>query len=117
LVDADELAARIEDGSSLCIPAEHAGVSIEAARTLVRRGARDLHFISAPTSELSADLLVDAGCVGVIETSGVSLREFGPTPRFTAAVRAARVHVKDSTCPAVYAALPVDRIGRRRSAL
>jgi hypothetical protein len=47
------------------------------------RGRR-LHLVALPTSSLQADLLIGAGCVESIETSAVSLGEFGPAPRFTA---------------------------------
>ena len=43
-------------------------------------------------------------CVETIETSAVSLGEFGAAPRFTAAVTAGALRVKDSTCPALHAA-------------
>jgi glutaconate CoA-transferase subunit A len=35
----------------------------------------------------------------------VSLGELGPAPRFTAAVKAGTIAMKDATCPAIYAAL------------
>src|SRR5262249_5632019 len=53
---------------------------------------------------LQADLLIGAGCVETIETSAVSLGEFGPAPRFTAAVTSGAIRVKDATCPALHAA-------------
>ena len=59
-----------------------------ATRALIRRGVKRLHLIALPTSSLQADLLIGAGCVETIETSAVSLGEFGPAPRFTAAVTA-----------------------------
>jgi glutaconate CoA-transferase subunit A len=63
-----------------------------------------LHLVALPTSSLQADLLIGAGCVDTIETSAVSLAEFGPAPRFTAAVTAGAIKVKDATCPALHAA-------------
>src|SRR5262249_38269061 len=57
-----------------------------------------------PTSSLQADLLVGAGCVETLETSAVSLGEFGPAPCFTAAVKAGALRMKDATCPALHAA-------------
>jgi glutaconate CoA-transferase subunit A len=53
---------------------------------------------------LQADLLVGAGCVEVLETSAVSLGEFGAAPRFTAAILAGTIRMKDATCPALHAA-------------
>ncbi len=60
--------------------------------------------MALPTSSLQADLLIGAGCVETIETSAVSLGEFGLAPRFTAAVLNGTVKVKDATCPALHAA-------------
>jgi glutaconate CoA-transferase subunit A len=58
-----------------------------------------------PTSGLQADLLIGAGCVATLETSAVTLGEFGPAPRFTAAVEAGAIVLKDATCPAIHAGL------------
>ena len=58
-----------------------------------------------PVGGLQADLLIGAGCVATLETSAVSLGEFGPAPRFSEAVRAGKIKILDSTCPAIYAGL------------
>ncbi|MCC7547927.1 MAG: CoA synthetase [Burkholderiales bacterium] len=102
---AERLAASIPDGARLAIPKTAAGVSMAVTRELVHRAARDLHLIGIPTSGLQADILIGAGCVSLIETSAVSLGEFGTGPRFAAAVRTGAVKVLDATCPAIYAAL------------
>jgi glutaconate CoA-transferase, subunit A len=65
---------------------------------------RNLHLVTLPTSSLQADVLIGAGCVAVLETSAVSLGEFGPAPRFTAAAKSAGISIKDTTCPALHAA-------------
>src|SRR5260370_39457467 len=39
-----------------------------------------------------------------METSAVSLGEFGPAPRFTAAVKSGGICIRDATCPALHAA-------------
>jgi glutaconate CoA-transferase, subunit A len=100
----EEALAPIADGIMLAVPREVAGVPMAATRALIRRGVRGLHLVALPTSSLQADLLIGAGCVAVLETSAVSLGELGPAPRFTAAVMAAAVRVKDATCPALHAA-------------
>jgi len=101
----DELAARVPDGASLALPKDNAGAPMAAVRALVRRGARDLHLINVPTSGLATDILIGAGAARLVETSGVSLGEFGGAPRFNAAVKAGAVRVRDATCPAIYAGL------------
>src|SRR5437868_8507383 len=100
----DEALAPITDGCVLAVPREQSGAAMAATRALIRRGVKRLHLIALPTSSLQADLLIGAGCVETIETSAVSLGEFGAAPRFTAAVTAGALRVKDSTCPALHAA-------------
>ncbi len=101
----DEVLAPIGDGCVLAIPHGMAGVAMEATRALIRHGVKGLHLIGVPTSSLQADLLIGAGCVASVYTSAISLGEFGPAPRFTAAVLSGTVAVQDATCPAIYTAL------------
>jgi glutaconate CoA-transferase subunit A len=101
----DEALAPIGDGCILVVPREVSGVPMEATRALIRRGVKNLHLVALPTSSLQADLLIGAGCVATLETSAVSLGEFGPAPRFSAAVAAGTIRMLDATCPALHAAL------------
>jgi glutaconate CoA-transferase subunit A len=99
----DDALAPIGDGCLLAIPRESSGVAMAATRALIRRRIKNLALIALPTTSLQADLLIGAGCVESIETSAVSLGEFGPAPRFTAAVLAGTIRIKDATCPALHA--------------
>ncbi len=101
----DEALAPITDGCTLVVPREVSGVPMAATRALIRRGVKRLHLVALPTSSLQADLLIGAGCVETLETSAVSLGEFGPAPRFSAAVTGGSIAMKDATCPALHAAL------------
>ena len=74
-------------------------------RALIRRKARGLHLVCVPISGMQADLLIGAGCVDTIETSAVSLGEYGSAPRFLAALRSGRLRLLEATCPAIHAAL------------
>ena len=58
-----------------------------------------------PTSGLQADVLVGAGRVAELEAAAVSLGEAGLAPRFTAAIRSGAITMRDTTCPAIHAAL------------
>src|SRR5688572_5541345 len=107
----EDALAPITDGCMLVVPREVTGVAMEATRALIRRGIKHLHLVTMPTSSLQADLLIGAGCVDILETSAVSLGEFGPAPRFTAAVLAGTLQVKDATCPALHAALQASEQG------
>ena len=101
----DEAIAPIADGCVLLVARESSGVAMEATRALIRRGVARLHVVACPTSTLQADLLIGAGCVETLETSAVSLGEFGPAPRFTSAVKDGAIRMLDATCPALHAAL------------
>lgn len=107
----DDALAGIQDGCLLAVPREVSGVPMEATRALIRRGIRDVRLFALPTSSLQADLLIGAGCLASLETSAVSLGEFGPAPRFTAAIKAGTFRMKDATCPALHAALQASEKG------
>ena len=118
IVGVDELAARVPDGASLSVQkGDERDVPMALAHALVRRGVRGLHLITLPTaaypaSGMMVDLLIGAGCVASVETSGISLHELGAAPRFTQAVKAGRLKVLDATCPAVYAGLQAGAKGQ-----
>jgi len=99
----DEALAPIRNGAMLAVPRESSGAAMAATRALIRRGIERLHLVTLPTSSLQADLLIGAGCIETLETSAVSLGEFGPAPRFTAAMLAGAVKMRDATCPALHA--------------
>jgi glutaconate CoA-transferase subunit A len=100
----DEALGAITDGIMLAVPREVAGVPMAATRALIRRGVKQLHLVALPTSTLQADLLIGAGAIETLETSAVSLGEFGPAPRFTEAMLNGRIRMLDATCPALHAA-------------
>jgi glutaconate CoA-transferase subunit A len=107
----DDALAVITDGCVLAVPRESTGVAMAATRALIRRGVKRLALVALPTSSLQADLLIGAGCVESIETSAVSLGEFGPAPRFTKAVLGGTIRIKDATCPALHAAFQATEKG------
>jgi glutaconate CoA-transferase, subunit A len=107
----DDALAPITDGIMLAVPREVAGVPMEATRALIRRGVRNLHLVALPTSTLQADLLIGAGAIATLETSAVSLGEFGPAPRFTDAMINGRIRMLDATCPALHAAFQATEKG------
>jgi glutaconate CoA-transferase, subunit A len=99
----EEAIGSITDGCMLAVPRESSGVAMAATRALIRRGVKRLHLITLPTSSLQADLLIGAGCIETLDTSGISLAEFGPAPRFSSAILSGAIHVRDATCPALHA--------------
>ena len=107
----DRLAGRIANGAMLALPPDYSFVPMAAVRALVRRGVRELNLVTVPQAGIAADLLIGAGCVATIETAAVSLGELGKAPRFTAAVEGGTVAIRDSTCPAIHAALQASEKG------
>ncbi len=107
----DALARHIPDGASITVnKGDEADVPMALAFAMIRKGLRNLHVVTLPTcaypvSGMMMDLLIGAGCVSSVETSGISLHELGPAPRFSAAVKSGSLRVIDATCPAVYAGL------------
>lgn len=107
----EELAAMIPDGVSIALAKEPMS-PMALAHALIRRDAKNLTLVTVPTAAVIADLLIGAGCVSEVETSGVSLGEFGPAGRFVKTVKAGEIILRDSTCPAVYAALQASEKGQ-----
>lgn len=112
IVSCAELAAAIPDGAKLAIPGDDRGVSMVVTRELVRRQVKDLHLVCVPVSGIQADILIGAGCVRLIETSAVTLGEYGGAPRFAAALKAGAIQIRDATCPAIHAALQASQKGQ-----
>jgi glutaconate CoA-transferase, subunit A len=104
-IDLDALAAAIPDGAKLVVPPDYSGVAMAATRALISRGPKRLFLVCAPVSGLQAEMLIGSGAVETIETSAVTLGEFGPAPRFVEAVRRGAIQLKDATCPAIHAGL------------
>ncbi len=110
-VSVDELVSMIEPGDLVAIPPDYSGVSMAATRALLSARIGPVRLLAVPTSGLQADLLVGAGLVSELEAEAVTLGEFGTAPRFTAALRQGTVRMRDSTCPAVHAALQASENG------
>lgn len=110
-VSIEDLISDISDGCLLGVTNELGGVSMAATRALIRRGVRNLRLFCLPTSSLQADLLIGAGCVAEIDTSAVTLNEFGLAPRFVSAVQDGTITIHDATCPAMHAMLQATEKG------
>jgi glutaconate CoA-transferase subunit A len=99
------LTASIRNGAQVALPPDYSGCAMAAVLALIRRGARDLHIVAVPQAGFMADQLIGAGCVARIEAAAVTLGEYGPAQRFTAALKAGAIEMWDSTCPALQAGL------------
>ncbi len=110
IVDLADLSAQIEDGSKVAL-FKDCGVPMALGLALIKREAKELHLVTVPTGSMLPDILIGAECVSTIETSGVSLGEFGLAPRFGLAVKAGTVNILDATCPAIYAGLQAGEKG------
>ncbi|HEY4253520.1 MAG TPA: CoA-transferase [Roseomonas sp.] len=104
-ISLDAMAASVPDGALIALPPDNSLPSVALAKALVRRGARGLRLLGVPVSGFATDLLIGAGCVVEVETSAVSLGEAGFAPRFSAALKAGTITVRDATCPAIHTML------------
>ena len=111
LCSLSELARAVPDGAKLVVAQDNCGVSMAATRELVRRGVRGLHLVCVPISGLQAEILIGAGAVATIETSAVTMGEFGQAHRFIDALRQSKIRILDATCPAIHAALQAGQKG------
>lgn len=109
--DADAIAARIADGSSIGLPPDYSPVAMAVVRALVRRNAKDLKLIGVPVLGLCADILIGAGCVREVETSAVTLGEAGLAPRFSEAAGQKSLKIIDATCPMIHTGLQATEKG------
>lgn len=99
------LAERVTDGAKIALPPEYSYCAMALVRAVIARKVKDLHIIGVPSIGFQADQLIGSGCVATIETAAVTLGEFGPAPRFAAAIKAGSIHMLDGTCPAIHAGL------------
>lgn len=111
LASAKAIASQIPDGCHLALPPEYAPCAMEVLRALVCRKARNLRLLGVPQFGFQADLLIGAGCVSEVETAAVTLGELGLAPRFTEAIKQGRITMRDTTCPAIHAALQASEKG------
>ncbi len=105
LVSLTALAALIADGACVALPADYSGCAMAAVRQLMRRRVRGLHVVCVPQGGFQVDMLIGAGCVARVEAAAVTLGEHGAAPRFTAAIKAGAIDMRDATCPAIHAGL------------
>jgi glutaconate CoA-transferase subunit A len=101
----DELVEDIASGMLVAVPRDYSGVSMAATRAIVARQIRGLRLLAVPTSGIQTDVLIGAGCVDELEAAAVSLGELGAGPRFVDAITGRTIRMRDTTCPAVHAAL------------
>ena len=107
----DDIAGEIPDGALLALPPDYSMPAMAVVRSLIRSKKRNLRLLGVPVLGLSADLLIGAGCVAEVHSSGVSLGEAGLAPRFTQAAEKDEIKVVDYTCPAVHTALQASEKG------
>lgn len=105
LMSLEHLATLAPDGALVALPPDNSLTPVAFARALVRAGRRGLRLLGVPVSGFATDLLIGAGCVVSVQSSGVSLGEAGFAPRFGAALKAGRITMTDATCPAIHTML------------
>lgn len=111
LISVETIANNIPDGCKLAVAKDFTGVSVAVTAALIKRQARNLHLVCLPISGLQADLLIAAGCIDTLETSAITMDEYGAAPSFQKAVRAGSVNLLDGTCPAIHAGMQASQKG------
>lgn len=110
-VSPGELAALVEDGAMIALPADYGGVAMALTRPLIEAAPRGLHVVCVPTGGLQVDMLIGAGLVATLETSAITLGEAGTGPCFSRAVREGSIRLLDATCPAILSGLTAAQKG------
>ena len=100
-----DLAQLISDGDKIAIPKDTSGVAMSATKELVKRRPKNLHLVCVPIGGIQADILIGAGLVSTVESSAITLGEYGIGPRFSQLLKNNEIKMLDSTCPAIYAGL------------
>ncbi|MBL4666288.1 MAG: hypothetical protein JKY04_02835, partial [Sneathiella sp.] len=111
IIKIEELVSLIEDGCKLAVPADYSGIAMSVTREMIKQDKRGLHIVGVPTSGLQSELLIGAGCVSIFESSALTLGEYNPAPRFSAAVKNGSLTLIDATCPAIHAGLQASQKG------
>jgi glutaconate CoA-transferase subunit A len=104
-ISLEALAALVPDGALVALPPDNSTPPCALVRALIRAGRRGLRLLGVPVSGYATDLLIGAGRVTELQSSGVSLGEAGGAPRFLAALAAGRIAMTDATCPAIHTML------------
>ena len=105
IVSLEELAAEVQPGCKLAVPADYCGVAMSATAAIIANRPKSLHVVCVPVTGMQGDMLIGEGLVGTLETSAVTLGEAGGAPRFQDAVRKGSFKLMDATCPAVHSGL------------
>lgn len=95
----------IGDGAVVALPPDYSGCAMAAVAALIARRPRGLHLVGVPTLGFQGDMLIGAGCVGIVEAAAVGLGEYGDARAFVRALRSGAIRMKDATCPAIHAGL------------
>ena len=109
ILDLDTAAALVEDGTLLGIGGGVAPIAFYAA--LIRGSTSGLRIATAPAGGFEVDLLIAAGRVAELETSGISFGEQGLAPAFERAVQTGSIRLRDTSCPVILAALQAGAAG------
>ena len=111
LTSVDNLAREVPDNALIVLPPDYSNVPMAAVFALIRRRIKDLYVLFAPIGGIAGDLLIGAGCVKTLEAAAITMGEAGLAPRFSEAVQKNKIEIKDSTCPAIHAALQASEKG------
>jgi glutaconate CoA-transferase subunit A len=105
IVPLSKALAVLKDGMTLSTGGwVFAGQPIALIAEVLRRKARHLHLIPAPSS-LAADLLIGAGCVSRLSAMFISFEQFGLAPQFRRAAENGDIEILEFDGPGLAAGL------------
>lgn len=107
LADEESAISLVEDGMTVAIGGFNtAAHPMLAVRGLIKSGAKDLRLVGGTIAGLETDLLIGAGCVREVVTSGVTGEALGAVgPFFRDAAERGRIRVWEADEGILYAAL------------
>jgi acyl CoA:acetate/3-ketoacid CoA transferase alpha subunit len=98
LVEMDEAASIVRDGSSVIMSAGFEHSPMAMLRTLARRGVKDLHTIGLVGGSINLDFLVGTGQTRVLECCSIGFQPFArEAPNFDRYLKDGRIYAMDNT--------------------
>ena len=95
-IELTDVARHVEHGCTLGVGGGPVMITPTALiHEIIRSGARELHVVASSTGGLGIDLLIGAGCVGVVEFAQIVLNEFGGAPNFRRWAESGRLRCLD----------------------
>ena len=101
----DRLMSRVADGALVALPPDYSFVPMAAVRALVRRGVRGLHLVTVPQAGMRGGPPDRRRLRRFHRDRGGEPRRARQRTPLCRRVEGGHLAIRDSTCPAIHAAL------------